>query len=323
VRKDITFAVAAVVVIGLVCFALNAARPALPLVPSHPFEAAKATPARGALPNEKVVMHVNGEPVTEREFMMWVMSAPEEMRSFYAGAQGRELLAQEIVKIKALSQEAERLGLTTEAETATRLNVDRSNILAGMALRKIVPRPSEQRLQAEYAKDKKNFETVEISHILVAYAGGQIPPRTGRPQPAAQAMGRAREIATRLRAGADFAKVAQTESDDLQSGRAGGVLGPIPPGAMPPVLDAVVQKLKPGEISDPVQSQFGIHIFKAGERKAQPLGDQVREALTTRIQRADAEVAVQRLQKQAKVELDPKFFGKATLSPMPMGASPR
>jgi parvulin-like peptidyl-prolyl isomerase len=317
VKKDLTFAVSAIVLTLLLCYGLAAALPNHPPTPSRPFTLEKSggKPA-AALAGETVVMHVNGEPVTEREFMMYMQSAPQEMQAFYASGQGRELLAQEIVKIKALAQEAERLGIQNDADTAVRLNVDRSNILAGMALRKMVTKPSEERLRAEYAKDKKSFETVDLSHILISYEGAQVPPKNGQQITAEEAMKRAQEVSRRLRAGGDFAAAAREVSDDVQSGQNGGFLGPVGPGAMPPELDAAVMKLQSGQISDPVPSQFGIHIFKAGERKAAPLQEQVREALAVRIQRAEADAAVAKLQAAAKVDLDPKFFAKGPGQPM-------
>ena len=310
-KRDLTFAVSAILVTLLLCFGLAAARPNLPPTPSRPFTMEKSSGKAGVPPaGEKVVMHVNGEPVTEREFMMYMQSAPQEMQAFYASPQGRQLLAQEIVKIKALAQEAERLGVDREAETAVRLNVDRSNILAGMALRKMVTKPSEERLRAEYAKEKKSFETVDLSHILISFQGAQVPPKSGQQIPPQEAMKRAQEIVRRLRAGRNYAAIAREVSDDVQSGQNGGLIGPVAPGALPPELDAVVMKLQPGQISDPVPSQFGIHIFRAGERKAAPLEDQVREALAARIQRSEADAAVAKLQAVAKVDLDPKFFPK-------------
>ena len=120
-------------------------------------------------------------------------------------------------------------------------------------------------------------------------------------------MRKAERLVAKVRAGADFAQLARAESDDLESAPNGGLLGVMPPGAMPQPLEAATSGLKPGEITDPVKSEFGIHIFRAGERRGQPY-EQVREALAARIQREEAEAAMERLEKSAKVELDPKFF---------------
>ena len=125
-------------------------------------------------------------------------------------------------------------------------------------------------------------------------------------------MEKARGIVARLRAGADFIKVAAAESDDQNTAPDGGNLGPVNVGALPKALDDVAMKLKPGEVSDPIGSDLGIHIFKAGERKSMPYNDQVKQGLAAVIEQRDVRDTITRLQKQAKVDLDPKFFGKAT-----------
>ncbi|HEX6178156.1 MAG TPA: peptidylprolyl isomerase [Thermoanaerobaculia bacterium] len=300
-KKDILRAAIAVVAIGAICYGLAAARPPAP--PEQPFT------ARGG-GSDKIVMRVNGEPITEREFNAFLLQAPEQMQLYYSTPEGRRLLADEVVKLKALEQEGIRRGIEKDREVQTQLEMNRTSLLAGSALRQIIGRPNEQRLRAEYEKERKQFETSELSHILVSHEGSAIPPRAGKPLPFEQAALKAGRILARLKAGFDFAEVARTESDDLQSAANGGSLGPIAPESLPPQLREATQNLQPGQVSDPVRSEFGIHIFKAGERKAQPY-EQVRDALAARIQRNDAEATIERLQKSAEVEFDPKFFPPA------------
>lgn len=296
-KKDLLPALITFIGVGVVCYGLAAARPA---VPPQPLGA----PGGGG---EHAVMHVNGEPVTEREFNAFLLQAPQQAQFFYATPEGRRILADELVKLKALEQEARRLGVDKDPEVATQLEMNRTNILAGSALRKIIGSPSEDRLRAEYEKEKGRLERTELSHILIAHKGSAVGPRAGAPPSEAEAMRKAERLAARIRGGADFAQIARTESDDLESAPNGGLLGTMPPGSMPPQLEAATSNLKPGEISDPVKSEFGIHIFRAGERRGQPY-EQVREALAARIQREEAEAAMERLEKAAKVELDPEFF---------------
>jgi peptidyl-prolyl cis-trans isomerase SurA len=67
--------------------------------------------------------------------------------------------------------------------------------------------------------------------------------------------------------GEDFAELAQTYSDDIGSGRKGGDLGFAVRGTFVPEFEAIAYTLEPGEISDPVETEFGYHILELIERR--------------------------------------------------------
>jgi len=303
VKKDIVIAAIAIVVVAAVAYGIAAVRPDVPLTPSQPFAAPLASKTKAAKTGP-VVMRVNGEAVTQAEFFAFAEGAPEQNRDFLVTTpEGRKLLADEVVKLKTLEQEAERLGIANEADVQVQLAMTRAQIVAGRALQKLVKDSVEARVRAEYEKEKNN--TITLRHVVVAYAGGQIPARGGgQPLPPSAAMQKAAALVARLRGGAEFADVARRESDDAESGRNGGSLGATRREMLPPEIAAVVNKLQPGQVSDPVQTPFGVHIFRVD----QPTLDDLRPALTRRAQEAAAEETLTRLTKSAKVEKDPKFF---------------
>jgi len=75
------------------------------------------------------------------------------------------------------------------------------------------------------------------------------------------------DIKKRIDQGADFVEQAKQFSED-GSAVQGGDLGWISPGETVPEFENAMQKLKPGEISDAVQSGFGWHLIQVLERRS-------------------------------------------------------
>ena len=111
---------------------------------------------------------------------------------------------------------------------------------------------SEDGLRKFYEDRKGDFSLNCASHVLV------------KTKPEADA------ALARLKGGEDFAKVAGELSLDRGSKANGGQLDCNPKGAFVPEFDEVASALPVGELSDPVQTQFGFHIIKVNDRKSVP-----------------------------------------------------
>jgi peptidyl-prolyl cis-trans isomerase SurA len=82
------------------------------------------------------------------------------------------------------------------------------------------------------------------------------------------ARNRLRVLKERLDNKADFAELARVHSEDSSASR-GGDLGWILPGDTVPEFEREMDRLKIGEISDPVRSPFGMHLIQVLERGSQ------------------------------------------------------
>ncbi len=67
--------------------------------------------------------------------------------------------------------------------------------------------------------------------------------------------------------GGDFEEIAKKVSEDYVSGKDGGNLGWQQRGSLVPQFEATVFRLKPNELSDPIESEFGFHLIKLHERR--------------------------------------------------------
>src|SRR5262249_19553980 len=118
----------------------------------------------------------------------------------------------------------------------------------------------------------------------------------------------AKEIEERLKKGEDFATLAKEKSKDANS--EGGDLGFFTRGTMLKPFEDAAFGLEVGQISDPVQTQFGWHIIKVEEKRDQPLPtfDQVKEAIIAQLVQQKAQEVVTGLRASAKVEVvDPEL----------------
>ncbi len=179
-----------------------------------------------------------------------------------------------------------------------------------------------------YDENKKMFdmpEQVRASHILIK----SVEDANNKDPNAAKAVAKAKaeDLLKQIKDGADFATLAK-ENSVCPSAVQGGDLGFFERGRMVPAFENAAFKLKVGENSDVVETQFGYHIIKATDHKvAETIAfdkakDDIIKELTQQKQSEFAKNYIETLKKEAKIEYPPGREPLPNNPPMGIKAAP-
>ena len=264
------------------------------------------------VPPDRVVVRVGDMTLTAAQFDQIVDALPEQYRATARGS-GRKQLADNLVRIEVLAQEGKRRKLDQSSAYRTQSMFQDANILANLTYEEIgkSSKIEEADLRKYFEAHMAEFETVRARHILIRMQGSPVPVKPGQKDlTEAEALAKAQEIRKTIVAGADFAQLARQESDDTGSGANGGDLGAFHHGQMVPAFEQAAFAMKPGDLSEPVKTQFGYHLIKVEGNESKSF-EEARPDLEKRMRPKQAQKIAQDLQKITKVVLDPEYFGLA------------
>lgn len=211
---------------------------------------------------DAVVAVVGGQNITEADLAFAAEDMAQDL-SQMPPEERRAFLVRILIDMKVMSQAAREAGMDQ-----TEIFAQRQKYLEERALRRayfneaIAGAVTEEVARAEYDAFVQQFEPqpeVRASHILV------------------ETEEKANELKAEIDGGADFAELARENSIDPGAAN-GGDLGFFGRGMMvQPFEEAVFALANPGDVSAPVQSQFGWHVIKLEEKRdsAPPSFEQV------------------------------------------------
>jgi peptidyl-prolyl cis-trans isomerase C len=289
----------------------------------------------------EVVARVNGEAINKAEFEKAVQTVeanaggpvpPDQRDRVYRNVLdqmiGYKLLIQETKTRKLAVPDAEldaRIGqirsqfpsedafkqtLTQQGVSLDQLRADArndmlvSNMLQTELASKIAVTP--EQLNDFYQKNPGQFqqpERVRASHILIGFPQGADEAAKN------QSRAKAAEVLKEVKAGKDFAALAKQHSTDPGSGAQGGDLGFFQQGQMVPAFDKAAFSMKPGQTSDLVETDFGVHIIRVVDRQAArtvPLDEvrpQLQQYLEGQGRQAATQAFVDTLKAKGKIEV--------------------
>ncbi len=252
--------------------------------------------AQDAPTADTVLATVNGTDITLGHLIAMRQMLPPQYQELPDNVLFDGLLEQ-LVQQEVLAAVAEQ-DITRRMELG--LDNERRAFLAAMLLDQIgmADLPEEEVLaeyDAQYGSSDAAIE-FNASHILV------------------ETEEEAQALIAELAEGADFAELAQERSIG-PSGPNGGELGWFTAGMMVPSFEAAVFALEVGEVSAPVETQFGWHVIVLNDSRAvEPPGlEQVRAELEDGLRRARVDAAITELSAGAdvvrpEIEIDPSVI---------------
>lgn len=177
-------------------------------------------------------------------------------------------------------------------------------------------------VKAYYDEHITEFTSTCVSHILFAATdpSGQ-PNSTLTAQQIDQLKAQATQVKGQIDGGADFTAMAKQYSKDPSNAQQGGDLQCGPPGRFVPEFEDAMAKLQPGQVSDPVQTQFGIHLIKVTRRSPAPLSQVAGEIRQRILDQNDAQVKLtdflQKAVAKGKISVNPRYghFAKSGAAP--------
>jgi peptidyl-prolyl cis-trans isomerase C len=262
-------------------------------------EPAAAAETAAPMSIDTVIATVNGTEITLGHMLVLRARLPQEYQQLEPQVLFDGILDQ-LVQQTVLGQEAGELDSVNKLLLA---NEERallsSQVIAETARAATTDEAIQAIYDAEYATAGGAME-YNASHILV------------------ETEEEAAAIVAEIEGGADFSALAQERSTG-PSGPSGGDLGWFGAGMMVEPFEAAVFALEPGQVSAPVQTQFGWHVIRLNETREMPAPtlDEVRDQIVEQIQRAAVEAQVTALEAAAEITRpEPGAFDPAVLNDM-------
>jgi peptidyl-prolyl cis-trans isomerase C len=212
--------------------------------------------AQDAAPPDKLVATVNGSPIKESDLGIAEQDIGSQLQSVPDAAK-RDYLIRFMADLKLGAQAAEEAKLQDAPDFAQRLEYFRDKIL----------------LDDLMFKEGNKANTPEARKKLYDDTVTKLPPETElhARHILVEDEATAKQVAERAKKGEDFVALSKEFSKDPGSATDGGDLGWFTKDKMVKEFSDAAFKLDPGQISDPVKSQFGWHIIKVEEKRTKPI----------------------------------------------------
>jgi peptidyl-prolyl cis-trans isomerase C len=253
-----------------------------------------------------VLVNFDGGKITVEELKNEINKVPEFAKGIFEGPEGKRKFLDDLISRELIYLDAKKKKIDKDKEYLDMIERFKKDAMLEILLKREIEdkaKVDESELKAYYDANPQEFrlnEEIRASHILV------------------KTEEEARDILKKLKEGADFKKLAMELSQDPGTSKKGGDLGYFGKGKMNPEFERAAIKLKEGELSEPVRTNFGYHIIKLTGRKQGQLVEYtkvteiLRQRLTREKQKKVFEEWIAGLKKDAKININEQAFKSMT-----------
>lgn len=295
--------------------------------PAAPVLAPVTAPDTSKVAPDTVVLSIGSETLTRSQFETLLAALASNGRPAKTEAQKRQV-AEQYAELEVMVQEARRRKLDQDPDIKQMMSIQTDSVLANALAKKLSEDThfTELDLRAYYDAHKNDFEQAKGGHILIRFKGSSVPLKPNEKDlTPEEALAKAQDLRKQILAGADFATLAKTNSDDTGSAVKGGDLGTFRHGQMVPAFDQAAFSVPVGQVSEPVKTQFGYHLIKITERTSQPF-DEAKAQIEKQLKPQMTREAVDQIKAHTAVTLNDSYFGGAPTSGpqnLPTPAAPK
>jgi peptidyl-prolyl cis-trans isomerase C len=243
--------------------------------------------------DNRVVAAINGKSITEGELKLAETEIGSELSNL-PEATKRRVLIEFMIETQLLADAADSAKLGQGAEFDQRIRYWRRRALRDTyfdsKIKAAVTDAEARKFYDSQVAQIKPEEEIKTRHILV------------------ESEDQAKQIREKIAHGASFTQMAKEHSKDPGTKDEGGELGYFGRGQMVPQFEEAAFKLQKGDLSEPVQTQFGWHLIQLDDRRERkpPEFDAVKDRLVAAMVHRKALEIVNELREKAKIEyIDP------------------
>jgi peptidyl-prolyl cis-trans isomerase C len=224
---------------------------------------------------DKPAALVNGVSIPQARIDMRIKAAAQQGQP--DSPEMRKAIRDDIINLEVISQAATKSGLDKQPEIAQQLELAKQSVLAGA-----------------YVQDYAKTHPVGDDVLKQEYEALKV-----------ESEDEAKKVEAELKKkGAKFAAIAKAHSKDPGSKDNGGELGwAVPSNFVQPFGEAVL-KLSKGQVSAPVQTQYGWHVIKLEDTRELkvPTFEEMKPNLEKRKQQEAVQKLIEDLRSKAKIE---------------------
>jgi len=246
---------------------------------------------------DRVVATVNGVQITESQLNPLIEEFRQRSQKTVVKPDDKNQILKGMIRRTLILQQKEASDLRKEKKIVERVKDFENGLVVATFLERHVGQKltvTEEEIKEYYEKNLQKFSSppkVKARHILL------------------RDRKEAEKVLAKLKKGEDFSQLAKEYSIDLPMAKEGGAMGTIEKGKGLPELEKVLFILKVGEISDIVETRYGLHILTVDEiittqyRPFEEVKESIRKGLLQQKEAKAFDEMAANLEKNAKIKI--------------------